>query len=76
MKQKELVDTSASAGFIGNADLDQMVATLEAKAKLKEEQEKIVKLQAFDSSFFCGKSYFEDGDTQNYLVFQSMCRYL
>ena len=53
-----------------------MVATLEAKAKLKEEQEKIIKLQAFDSSFFCGKSYFEDGDTQNYLVFQSMCRYL
>ena len=75
MKQKELVDTSASAGFTDNANLDQKVATLEAKAKLKAEQEKIIKLQAFDSSYFCGKSYFEDGDTQNYLVFQSMYIY-
>ena len=33
------------------------------------------KLQTFDSSYFIGKSHFEEGDTQNYLVFQSVIRY-
>ena len=27
-----------------------------------------MKLQAFDSNHFCGKSHFEDDSTQNYLV--------
>ena len=35
----------------------------------------MIKLEAFDSSCFCGKSYFEDDGTQNYLVFQLMYRY-
>ena len=46
------------------------VATLATKTELKEEPDKIVKLQAFDSSDFYGKSHFEDNGTQNYLVFQ------
>ena len=33
------------------------------------------KLKTFHSSFFIGKSYFEEDDTQNYLVFQSMYRH-
>ena len=37
---------------------------------LKPEQDKITKLQAFDSSYFCGKSHSEDDGTHNYLVFQ------
>ena len=41
------------------------------KTELKEEQDKIVKLQAFDSSYLRGKSYFGKDDLQNYLVFQS-----
>ena len=32
------------------------------------------KLKTFDSSYFIGKSHFEDG-TQNHLVFQPMYRY-
>ena len=33
------------------------------------------KLQTFDSSYFIGKSHFEEEGTQNYLVFQPMYRY-
>ena len=36
------------------------------KAKLKAEQDKIVKLQAFNSSHFRGKSHFEDAGMQNF----------
>ena len=46
--------------------------TLATKSELKAEQEKMIKLQEFDSSYFGGKSHFEDDDTQNYLVFQPM----
>ena len=46
------------------------LATLATKAELKPEQRKIIKLQTFDSSYFCSKSYFEDNRTQNYFVFQ------
>ena len=34
-----------------------------------------MKLQAFYSSYFRGKSYFEDDGTQYYFVFQPVCRY-
>ena len=33
------------------------------------------KLQTFDSIYFRGKSHFEEDGSQNYLVFQPMCRY-
>ena len=33
------------------------------------------KLKIFDSSYFIGKSPFEEDGTQNYLVFQPMHRY-
>ena len=33
------------------------------------------KLKTFDSSYFIGKSHFEEDGTQNYLVFQPMCIY-
>ena len=33
------------------------------------------KLKAFDSSYFIGKSLFEEDGTQNYLVFQPINRY-
>ena len=33
------------------------------------------KLETFDSSYFIGKSNFEEDGTQNYLVFQPMYRY-
>ena len=34
------------------------------------------KLKTFDSSYFIGKSHFEEDGTQNYLVFQPINRYL
>ena len=34
------------------------------------------KLETFDSIYFPGKSHFEDDDTQNYLGFQPIYRYL
>ena len=33
------------------------------------------KLKTFDSSFFRGKSHFEEDGTQNYLAFQLINRY-
>ena len=52
------------------------IITLATKAELKVEQDKIIKLQAFDSSYFRDKSHFVDEDsTQNYLVFQPMYRF-
>ena len=33
------------------------------------------KLKTFDSSYFIGKNHFEEDGTQNYLVFQPMCKY-
>ena len=32
-------------------------------------------LQTFDSIYFRSKSYFEENDTQNYLIFKPMYRY-
>ena len=70
-----MADKSAIAGFINNADWNKKVATLATNAELKAEQDKIIKLQAFDSSYFRGKGHFEDDRIQNYLVFQRMYRY-
>ena len=33
------------------------------------------KLKAFDSSYFHGKTHFEDDGTQNYLIFQPIYKY-
>ena len=42
---------------------------LVTKVKLKTEQDKMFNLQLFDLSYFCGKSHFENDETQNYLLF-------
>ena len=68
IKQKGLVTKSDIAGFINDGDYKK-VATLATKSELKANQDKIIKLQAFDSSYFCDKNHFEDDGTQNYLVF-------
>ena len=41
IKQKKLVDKSAVAGFVNNADLNNRIAKLATKVKLKAEQDKI-----------------------------------
>ena len=70
-----MVNESNISRFISNSDLDKKIATLATKAELKTEQNKIVKLQAFDSGYFRCKNYFVDDETQNYLVFQPVLRY-
>ena len=50
IKGEGLVNKCDITGFINNADLDKYVAKLATKAELKVEQEKILKLEAFDSS--------------------------
>ena len=52
--EKELVDKSAIARIINNTDLNKKVATLATKVEQKAQQDKITKLQAFDSGYFCG----------------------
>ena len=52
-----------------------LISSNTAKAELKAEQDKIIKLQVFDSSYVRGKSHFENNGIQNYLVFQPIYRY-
>ena len=75
IKEKGLVDKSNISGFIKDLDLDKKIATLATKAELKSEQDKIAKLEAFVSSYFHGKSHFEDDGIQNYLIFQPVYKY-
>ena len=75
IKEKGLLDRSNVFNLIKNSDLHTKLATLVTKTELKAEQDKIVKLQAFDSSYFCGKSHFEDYGMQNYLRYQLAYRY-
>ena len=41
-------------------------------AKHLLDENELKKLKTLGSSYFTGKSYFEEDDTQNYLVFQPM----
>ena len=47
----------------------------ENKTKRLLVQNELNKLKTFDSSYFIGKSHFEEDGTQNYLVFQPLIRY-
>ena len=48
--------------------------TLATASELKTEQEKIVKLQAYDSSLFIDQSYYNNHGAQLYLIFQPIYR--
>ena len=63
MQRKKKYDASE---FANNSDLDQTLAT---KPALRSEPDKIVKLQAYDSSLFIGQSYFLNDRSQNLLIF-------
>ena len=47
----------------------------ENKTKNKSIENELKKLKTFDSSYFIGKSHFEENGTQNYLVFQPLNKY-
>ena len=75
IKEGELVDKSNISRFIQNFDLGKKIVTLLKKAEFKVEQDKIEKRQAFNSSYFCGKSHFEDDGAKNYFMCQPTNRY-
>ena len=45
------------------------------KTKPFRVENELKKLKKFDSSYFIGKSHFEEDGTENYLIFQSINRY-
>ena len=70
----------AQANLVTKTDFDNSVSCLDSKIdtnKTKNEsiENKFKKLKTFDSSYFRGKSHFEEDGMQNYLVFQPIKRY-
>ena len=51
------------------------ICIISDKKKSQAEQDKIFKLQAFNSSYFCAQSHFEDDSTQSYKGFEAFHRY-
>ena len=72
-----MVDKSVVSGFVDNFKTikDRKLATLAAKTEPKAEQDKVMELQALDSSYFRGKSSSEDDGRQKYLVFRAVYKY-
>ena len=70
----------AQANLITKTDFDDKLSNLNRKiTKNKTDhvlvQNELKKLKTFDLSYFRGKNYFDEDGTQNYLVFQPICRY-
>ena len=70
----------AQANLITKTDFDARLSSLNRKTTTNKTKHLLVenelkKLKTFDSSYFIGKSHFEEDGTQNYLVFQPMYRY-
>ena len=63
----------SQANLITKTDFDATLSSLTRKYLLVENELKQIK--TFDSSFFIGKSHFEEDGTQNCLVFQPINRY-
>ena len=66
--------------MITATDFDAKLSSLNRKISANKSKNLLVendlkKLKTFDSSYFIGKSHFEEDGTQNYLVFQPMYRY-
>ena len=70
----------AQANLITATDFDAKLSSLNRKISANKSKNLLVendlkKLKTFDSSYFIGKSHFEEDGTQNYLVFQPINRY-
>ena len=70
----------AQANLITKTDFDAKLSSLNRKITQNKSKHLLVenelnKLKTFDSSYFIGKSHFEEDGTQNYLVFQPMYKY-
>ena len=58
IKQKQLANESNISNLARNSELNTKLRTLAAKAELKAQHDRIVKLEAFDLSYFYGKKLF------------------
>ena len=70
----------AQANLITKTDFDAKLSSFNRKITSNKSEHllaanELKKLKIFDSSYFIGKSHFEEDSTQNYLVFQPMCKY-
>ena len=68
------------ANLVAKANFDNNVSSLDRKiaankTKIESIQNELKKLKTFDSSYFTGKSHFEEDGAQNYLVFQPLNKY-
>ena len=66
--------------MITKTDFDAKLSSLNRKITQNKSKHLLVenelnKLKTFDSSYFIGKSHFEEDGTQNYLVFQPIYKY-
>lgn len=68
IKEKGLIDKSDISEFIDDSDKDKKIAALATKGELKTNQDKVMKLKAFDSTQIRGKYQNENDGTQKYLV--------
>ena len=67
-------------GLITKTDFDAKLSNLNRKITSNKTKHLLVEnesnqLKSFDSSYFIGKSHFDEDGTQNYLVFQPMSKY-
>ena len=66
--------------MITKTDFDAKLSRINRKITENKKENVLVKnelnkLKTFDSSYFIGKSHFEEDGTQNYLVFQPLNKY-
>ena len=70
----------AQANLITKTEFNAKLSNLNRKITANKSKHLLVenelnKLKTFDSSYFIGKSHFEEDGVQNYLVFQPIIRY-
>ena len=70
----------AQGNFITKTVFDTKLLSLNRKSTENKSKHLLVenelkKLKTFDSSYFIGKSHFDEDDTQSYLVFQTILKY-
>ena len=65
----------SNSGFSTKLAQANVITKRNFDAKIIELENKLKKLKTFDSSYFRGKSHFEEDGTQNYLVFQPLNKY-
>ena len=70
----------AEANLVTKTDFDNSVSNLDRKTaankkKITSNENKLKKVKTFDSSYFSGRSHFEENRAQIYLVFQPINKY-